>query len=70
MKNLFNDGWQFAELGLDETSIFKAGPSGKEPILFTPDQFFDSADEQTYRPVSIPHDWQIYHVKDLYRSSV
>ena len=70
MKFLFNDSWQFAELGLDETSMFKAGPSGKEPVLFTPDQFFDSADEQTYRPVSIPHDWQIYHVKDLYRSSV
>ena len=70
MKNLFNDGWQFAELGLDEISMFKEGPSGKEPILFMPDQFFDSADEQTYRPVSIPHDWQIYHVKDLYRSSV
>ena len=41
MKNLFNDGWQFAELGLDEISMFKEGPSGKEPVLFTPDQFFD-----------------------------
>ena len=70
MKNLFNDSWQFAELGIDETSMFREGPSGKEPVLFSPDQFFDSADEQTYRPVSIPHDWQIYHVKDLYRSSV
>ncbi len=70
MKSLFNDGWQFAELGLDENSMFKDGPSGKEVILFTPDIFFDSADEQTYKPVTLPHDWQIYHVKDLYRNSV
>ncbi len=70
MKFLFNDSWQFAELGIDETSMFKEGPSGKEPVLFSPDQFFDLADKQIYKPVSVPHDWQIYHVKDLYRNSV
>ncbi len=70
MKFLFNDSWQFAELGIDETSMFKEGPSGKAPVLFSPDQFFDLADKQIYKPVSVPHDWQIYHVKDLYRNSV
>ncbi len=25
--------------------------------------------EQDYRPVDIPHDWQIWHVNDLYRTS-
>ena len=70
MKTLFNDSWQFAELGIDETSMYKDGSSGKEVILFTPDMFLDSADSQTYKPVRIPHDWQIYHVKDLYRNSV
>ena len=70
MKSLFNDSWQFAELGLDESSMFRDGSSGREPILFSPDQFFDSADKQTYKPVNVPHDWQIYHVKNLYRNSV
>ena len=70
MKFLFNDSWQFAEFSIDETSMFKEGPSGKEPVLFSPDQFFDLADKQIYKPVSVPHDWQIYHVKDLYRNSV
>ena len=69
MKTLFNDDWLFAELSLDEKSMFKEGPAGKEPVLFSPDQFLDLASEQTYRPVQLPHDWQIYHVKDLYRNS-
>ena len=66
MKTLFNDGWQFFELALDEKTMYKDGA----PLLFTPDQFFESSENQTYRPVLLPHDWQIYHVKDLYRSSV
>ena len=66
MKTLFNDGWQFFELALDEKSMYKDGT----PVLFTPDQFFDSSENQTYRPVSLPHDWQIYHVKELYKNSV
>ena len=39
-------------------------------ILFTPDQFFDKAEELIYKKVSIPHDWMIYHVNDLYKNSV
>ena len=65
MKKLFNDGWQFAELAFDEASMYKDG----NPVFFTPDQFFDSADAQTYRSVTVPHDWQIYHVNDLYKNS-
>ena len=66
MKTLFNDGWQFAEFAIDEKSMF----NGDKPVLFTPDQFFDLADEQKYVPVRVPHDWMISHVKDLYKNSV
>ena len=66
MKTLFNDGWVFSEYELDPNSNYK----DKEPILFTPDQFYDNSKAQTYKPVNIPHDWMIYHVKDLYKNSV
>ena len=66
MKKLFNDGWQFAELDLDEASMYK----DEKPLLFTPDQFYDSTDAQSYAPVRVPHDWQIHHVDDLYKNSV
>ncbi len=66
MRNLFNDGWVFAELPLEESSMYDNG----KPILFCPDQFFELADSQQYNSVNLPHDWQIYHVKDLYRNSV
>ncbi|WP_022932580.1 glycoside hydrolase family 2 TIM barrel-domain containing protein [Treponema bryantii] len=72
MRTLFNDGWTFAELALDENTMFKTGEDGasKMPVLFTPDQFLKEADAQAYRPVKVPHDWQIYHVQDLYKNSV
>ena len=66
MRNLFNDGWVFAELPIDESSMYDNG----KPILFSPDQFFSLADSQKYNSVNIPHDWQIYHVSDLYKNSV
>ncbi len=61
MRTLFNKGWQFAELPIEEV---------KE--LLTPDDFFEKAKsaELLYRPVTLPHDWQIYHVQDLYKNSV
>ena len=64
---LFNDSWQFAELSLtDYNAMFKDG----NPILYTPDQYFDAAFSQDYKAVRIPHDWMIHHVKDLYKNSV
>ena len=66
MKTLFNDGWNFAELSLDNNSMFK----DENPVLFTPDQFFNSAESQNYKAVRIPHDWMISHVIDLYKNSV
>lgn len=66
MKTLFNDNWQFAELSIDEKSMFNDG----KPVLFEPEDFFDRAGILEYAPVTLPHDWQIYHVKDLYRSSL
>ena len=60
MKTLFNDGWKFAEMALE----------GEMKVPFTPDQFLEPAEKQDYKAVQLPHDWQIYHVKDLYRNSV
>ena len=62
MKTLFNDDWQFFELEL------KAEPDNNKPLA--PDSFFNRAGELKYIPVTLPHDWQIYHVKDLYKNSV
>ena len=66
MKTLFNDGWVFSEYGFDSTMNYKDG----EPVLLTPDEFLDISKTQTYKSVDIPHDWMIYHVKDLYKNSV
>ena len=66
MKKLFNDSWLFSEFALDEASMYKEG----KPLLFIPDQFFDLSTSQSYVPVRLPHDWQICHVKDLYKNSV
>ena len=66
MKALFNDGWVFSEYGFDSTMNYKDG----EPVLLTPDEFLDISKTQTYKSVEIPHDWMIYHVKELYKNSV
>ena len=66
MKTLFNDGWVFSESEIDSNSMYKDGTK----VLFTPDQFYNDSKIQTYKSVSIPHDWMIYHVKDLYKNSV
>ena len=66
MKTLFNDGWVFSEYEIDSSSMYKDGKA----ILFTPDQFYDKSNSQTYKKVNIPHDWMIYHVKALYKNSV
>ena len=65
MKTLFNDGWKFYEMPL-EGEMFNDG----KPVVFTPDQFLDKAGGLEYNAVEIPHDWQIYHVKELYKNSV
>ena len=66
MRILFNDKWEFYELPIDESSMFKDG----KPVLFSPDQFFDTSLNFPYKSVSIPHDWMIHHVKELYKNSV
>ena len=66
MRTLFNDGWIFSEYEIDYDSMYEDG----KPILFTPDQFLDKANNQIYKSVNIPHDWMIYHVNDLYKNSI
>ena len=66
MKALFNDGWQFAEIPLDEKSMYQDG----KPVLFNPENFFEVSKSQNYKAIRVPHDWMIWHVKDLYKNSV
>lgn len=66
MRTLFNDKWEFYELPIDESSMYKDG----KPVLFSPDQFFESALTYSYKSVTVPHDWIIHHTKDLYKNSV
>ncbi|MCQ2576726.1 MAG: DUF4982 domain-containing protein [Treponema sp.] len=66
MKTLFNDNWQFAELSIDYNTMYKDGT----PVLHTPEQYYSKSKELTFKPVRVPHDWQIWHVKDLYKNSV
>ena len=66
MKTLFNEGWVFSEYEIESDSMYKDG----NPILFTPDRFYEISNSLTYKSINIPHDWMIYHVKDLYKNSV
>ncbi len=55
---LWNDGWEFCELPVEESSYeipkrIKAGEAASE-----------------WKPVDIPHDWMIYETHALYRDSV
>ena len=67
MKSLFNLKWQFAELAIDYNSIHDK--EGKA-ILFNPDDYFKAANQQNYSSIDLPHDWMIWHVKDLYKNSI
>lgn len=67
MMTLFNDDWQFAEMSIPYDSIHDK--DGK-PVLFSPEQFYEKSLNLEYKPVQIPHDWMIWHVKDLYKNSV
>ena len=58
MKISFNNGWAFSELAIDANHE-----------LLSPDAFFDKADSLDYIPVTVPHDWQIHHIDDLYKNS-
>ena len=66
MTTLFNDNWQFSELPLSSESMYRDG----KPVLFNPKDFYNDAKTAQYKPVTLPHDWQIYHVQDLYKNSV
>lgn len=65
MRNLFNDNWEFFELPIEESAMYKDG----KPVLLSPDQFFESSLTYSYKPVMVPHDWMIHHVKELYKNS-
>lgn len=65
MKQLFNDGWKFYKLSLDDVKNVD-----RENII-DPKFFADyRTDENKFIPVKIPHDWMICNVKALYEDSV
>ncbi len=66
MTNLFNDGWEFAELALDYSVMEKDG----KVVLLNPEDYKSLAEKQDYKKVRIPHDWMIGHVKELYKNSI
>ena len=66
MITLFNENWLFSELALDANTMYK----DNKPVFFNPVDFYNQAQNQNYKPVKLPHDWMIYHVKDLYKNSV
>lgn len=66
MEKLFNDNWEFCEIPLNNDDMYKDG----NPVLFNPEDFFETAKNGEYDKVTLPHDWMIYHVKDLYKNSV
>ena len=66
MTTLFNDNWLFSEQPLSSESMYKDG----KPVLFNPKDFYNDAKTAQYKPVTLPHDWQIYHVQDLYKNSL
>lgn len=65
MRTLFNTGWQFAKLHVDN----RTGADG-QPVFYSPDEFYPRAAGLDYKPVSIPHDYMIRQVNDLYENSV
>lgn len=66
MKTLFNENWQFCEIAIDE----KLNYQNEQKVLFTSEQFYDESQKSSYNNVNLPHDWQIVHVKELYKNSV
>ena len=66
MITLFNENWLFSELALDADTMYK----DNKAVFFNPLDFYEKAQNQNYRPVRLPHDWMIWHVKDLYKNSV
>lgn len=66
MKVLFNENWEFSEIPIKEELMYKDG----KPILFNPDDFLEASSKADYESVNLPHDWMIYHTKNLYKNSV
>lgn len=66
MTTLFNKNWEFCEIPLDNNDMYK----DEKPVLFNPENFFNAAKNADYKKVDLPHDWMIYHAKDLYKNSV
>ncbi len=64
MKELFNDGWSFTKLEIEN----KTAADGKA-VLFKPEDFYGK-EKLPYKSVSIPHDYLISDTLNLYQNSV
>lgn len=64
MKTLFNDGWSFAKLPIENQQS-----ADGNAVLFTPDEFLGK-EPSSFESVKIPHDWLIENTNNLYEDSV
>lgn len=66
MKILFNDNWLFSESAIDYSLMEKDG----KPNFLNPTDYEKEIDNISFEKVTVPHDWMIGHVNDLYKNSV
>lgn len=65
MKQLFNDGWAFSKLEIENK---KAGADGKA-VIYSPSDFIGKENGE-YKSVQLPHDYLIGDANNLYQNSV
>ena len=67
MRELFNDGWRFAKLHVENQPLI----DGEKPVIYRSEDFYGKIPpESDFSPVEIPHDWMIYDAENLYENSV
>lgn len=64
MRKLFNDGWLFAKVHLENNN-----DSGKENVILNPKDFY-GRQPSLFTPVALPHDYLIFDSCGLYEDSV
>lgn len=65
MRTLFNDGWKFAKIAIENPKF----ADGEKPIILDPCDYY-AKQPTDFAAVAIPHDWLISNAKDLYQNSV
>lgn len=65
MRELFNSGWEFAKLHIENQE-----ENGK-PKIYSPKDFLEKfPGDSCFESVTVPHDWMIFDTQNLYENSV